>query len=778
MGNASNKKKNKEGNGKKEKEKTKKSKNKDLLIIMPKNDKEYTFPAENEIPSHYLFSEEEKDLLEFKKKALEAQFGTMRRNLSGLNDINDIFSTKTEKNISINTKTIRNDCGQCFLCLNFNVLGPLFVILNLIGIHQLIWLYKSTLKEITIGINTLAFNKTRNITADEIYSDYSFNNIPDFKLFFLSSIIGNFFLKFCGYKISTLVFMILNAGNIFFILFSNSFPYQYDAHKLGLVFLYFITLFFSVGSITLIPHSIYFDGLRKYNDYNYYVNYDDDNNQSFFFYLCITEIPAYLINVMINYILKKKKYYDKINNYYICSIIIYEVFSASSILVYIIYSLAFKKNRKNSENENISINACRILGYLFFYEKKKQGFKNNSRRKKDNLKIEEQNLELFKNNIKAKNHYSNVIIRYIPFSDLNNIQNYLTNIEEHLDLADYEIIENKRDIIENDYNEIDSNGINDYNEVLIDYAKDDKVIHCFGCRLGLKKCFNKSQEDSICLNVCCCNCCEFCCGFDDPRLSELNQGDEQFCYLYKIQRKFSWFCDLLFKNNILDFLIENIFLELMTIGFTKELNKNFQYKNFNEKFITIIVYICCFFIFTVLNKFLGNINITKCCLSKLNEKFDFDKLEDFHKQINNIVILVLSNIIIITIFSGFSLFGTGSGLSDFTNKYLIILPFALTKFYNFILMNCLVNLMDENNIDILSSSTIISLFLLIYNLFSYILTDFLDISENSLILFQFIIGLICLSLVIIAIVILVLIIVFSAIFATICCCLYCCSKSK
>jgi hypothetical protein len=373
MGNASNKKRNKEGDGKKEKEKTKKSKNKDLLIIMPKNDKEYTFPTENEIPNYYLFSEEEKDLLEFKKKALEAQFGTMRRNLSGLNDINDIFSTKTEKNMSVNTKTIRNDCGQCFFCFNFNVLGPLFVILNLVGVHQLIWLYKSTLKEITIGINSMAFNKTRNITADEIYSDYSFNNIPDFKLFFLSSIIGNFFLKFCGYKLSTLIFMILNAGNIFFILFSNSFPYQYDAHKLGLVFLYFISLFFLVGSITLIPHSIFFDGLRKYNNYNYYVNDDDNGNQSFFFYLCITEIPAYLINVMINYILKKKNYYDKLNNYFFCSIIIYEAFSAFSVLIYIIYSLAFVNHGKNSENENISIDACRILGYLFFYEKKKAG---------------------------------------------------------------------------------------------------------------------------------------------------------------------------------------------------------------------------------------------------------------------------------------------------------------------------------------------------------------------------------------------------------------------
>lgn len=78
-----------------------------------------------------------------------------------------------------------------------------------------------------------------------------------------------------------------------------------------------------------------------------------------------------------------------------------------------------------------------------------------------------------------------------------------------MDLADYEVIDNIREIIENDFNENDSNGINDYNEVLIDYEKDDKVIHCFECRLGLKKCFNKSQEDSVCLNVCCCNCCEF-----------------------------------------------------------------------------------------------------------------------------------------------------------------------------------------------------------------------------------------------------------------------------
>ena len=93
-----------------------------------------------------------------------------------------------------------------------------------------------------------------------------------------------------------------------------------------------------------------------------------------------------------------------------------------------------------------------------------------------------------------------------------------------------------------------------------------------------------------------------------------------------------------------------------------------------------------------------------------------------------------------TIFSGFACFG-GQNLKDFTINYLIIVPYALTKFYNFVLMNCLVNIIDYGNIDLLSNSAIISIFLMIYSFISTLIVDiFLNNIVNELFLFQFILG--------------------------------------
>ena len=94
-----------------------------------------------------------------------------------------------------------------------------------------------------------------------------------------------------------------------------------------------------------------------------------------------------------------------------------------------------------------------------------------------------------------------------------------------------------------------------------------------------------------------------------------------------------------------------------------------------------------------------------------------------------------------------SFFGN-KDLKDFTDNYLILFPFALTKFYNFILMNSLVSVIDSNNIDLLSNSTIISLFLSIYQIFVFIIINLLNCSTDGLILFQFIFGLIGLLIII------------------------------
>lgn len=225
-----------------------------------------------------------------------------------------------------------------------------------------------------------------------------------------------------------------------------------------------------------------------------------------------------------------------------------------------------------------------------------------------------------------------------------------------------------------------------------------------------------------------CNC--FC---SDIELSELNQGDEQFCHCYKVERKFSWFCDLLFKNNILDLILFDIFLEILTIGFERKLNNKLEENDFIANFITLMIYLILFLIFSYINRTDYLCSYKSIFKNKNNKK----ELDD---QVKNLVVIGFFDFIFVTIFSGFSSLGK-KGLKNFTNNYLIIFPYALTKFYYFVLMNCLVNIIDSGNVDLLSNSSIVSFFLLLYKLLSTFIIDILlGSSADDLILFQFIIG--------------------------------------
>lgn len=99
-------------------------------------------------------------------------------------------------------------------------------------------------------------------------------------------------------------------------------------------------------------------------------------------------------------------------------------------------------------------------------------------------------------------------------------------------------------------------------------------------------------------------------------------------------------------------------------------------------------------------------------------------------------------IILATPFSGFSYFG-GESLRNFTAKYLEPNVIAMVKFYYFYIMNHLIILYDSNNVDLLSNSMVVSFFLILYNLISYLFIDivFSDQKyEKSMMLFQFIFG--------------------------------------
>ena len=174
------------------------------------------------------------------------------------------------------------------------------------------------------------------------------------------------------------------------------------------------------------------------------------------------------------------------------------------------------------------------------------------------------------------------------------------------------------------------------------------------------------------------------------------------------------------------------------------MNSNSLEKNF----LIISLYIGYYIIIAIFNsviKYSKDLKKKKEIVQKEEHKEENPKKKKEEPEENYIDYLweltgvTLMNAFIVTIFSGFSAFGKGK-FKEFTDNYLILLPHALTKFYYFILFNSLVKTMDNDNLDLLSNSSIISLFLIIFRIVSSVLVEL--INTKILLIFQFVFGLI------------------------------------
>lgn len=590
-------------------------------------------------------------LLKIKKEKLENQLKRITKQLETIDNIYEVEALSKKTDNDLTKKSIDQNKNICccklysnYLFFNFNIIGPLFVIINLIGVFQLIIILKATGKELLFGIKSFLFEKERedNKNFQNYFETICLKNIPDFNLIFITSIIGNIFLKGCGFRISSFIFLLINSTLIFIFSFLFDFPEKkYNFYELLLCIIYYVTLLGSIGSISLFAHQIYFDGLLKYNKFiiknENNIENKKEGKETFFSYLCFTVIPAYMFNITINYFLKDTNY---LGYFFYISISLYAITTIISIIIYSFYSITFVKENKKLEN-GLEINVSRICGYLIYSE---------------------------------------------------------TTINE----------ENK--------------------------------ICCSGCRFGCRKGYYSLTESPLtccipCLTCICCECVEICgccpslqcCKCCEPiDLIESNQRKEFFCYCYKVQRKCSWFCDILFKKNTIVFIVFDITIELMNIGFEKIFNE--QSTNYDDKksMICLSIYIVSFLIISLMNRSLCHCN----CLDKVIS------------ETISIILIAFFSVILSIIFSGFSSFGN-EGLIQFTNDYLILVSLASLRYFYFIVMKNLVNILDENNIDILSNSTVISIFLTIYKMIASIFTDILDVKKEKLVLFQFIFGIIC-----------------------------------
>ena len=259
---------------------------------------------------------------------------------------------------------------------------------------------------------------------------------------------------------------------------------------------------------------------------------------------------------------------------------------------------------------------------------------------------------------------------------------------------------------------------------------------CASCKLGFKKCYYKTiktEFEPVCHYECCkcqeccsfCSCCQCCECCKEMDLKEKYTDQEIFCYVYQVQRKCSWFCDLFFRNNILSLIIHNLCVELGIVGYERQLNENLENNNnLFDNFIIIVIYLGYFSIFTSL--FTG--------FFVCRAKFKGFKYFSWFSIIYSLII---------AFFSALSYFGFEKGriiINDMIyNITIIMIPIAYTKFINFVVMDALISISDEDNhMDILSNSFVLTSVFVVYDIIVFIVIDFLDLDSNTLILIQLI----------------------------------------
>jgi len=650
------------------------------------------------------------------------------------NDQGNLEKEKEEKRIYLE----KIKCGV-YTCAFF------FFGFYLVGIFQLLDLFDSTKKITGIIFKSFFYNKPKenNETFKDLYMNSCFKNIPEFDFAFVTSFLGSLPLNLFGFFFSSLLFTILNS-----FLFANFMKLdlekeKYDFFDLFHVSIYFLIFFISFGAESLFAHEKVSEGIRYYKEQkdlytdkkenkndepkkkennegqrvkdakgkdieikkkekkvkkdksklNYEINYH------LFFIISLGIIFAYIINKAANYLFyyKASKFYNK--NFEYVFLIIYGGSYLCSLAFYFgfIYRIMVVKEIENNkeEEEKIRSGFYRICGFLAYYEKFP----------KDNRTDEDKNKE--KQNEEAKTN-----------NDLNLTQKIKNS---RCDICCSVIIPCYKDCKkENKY----------------------KRFYCASCKLGCRKFYSYSEENELgiitictcCLcNKWCCKACEKCCcdccGVLD-KLKESYEEEEIFGYIYQTQRKCSWFCDLFFENNIISLIIHNISIELGIIGFEKKLNEDLESRTINDNIKKIGAYFGNVIFFA----FIFIIGYSFRCFNSIKVK-----TYTFYS-----IFLYIFYGVDITL-SGFSLFAKNK-LESITNNWLILLPLAYTKYINFLVLDKLVSLLDEQSIDILSNSIIMTSVFFIYDIIVFLISDLLDCSSDFLIFFQFTIGFIILFL--------------------------------
>ena len=188
-------------------------------------------------------------------------------------------------NEDITKRNIKEGTNECLIAFMFYVIAPIFGVIFLIGIFQIISLKKAlsglikrSLKDyyqcqIRSNCNmTIISNMTEYRFYDYFYES-SMNETIDFNLMMITAFIGELFLKSRGFRISSGTLSIINVGCMFWIynfdtsLKEDSKEYFSIIKVISMIVCYIILLI-GIGGSALLSQKILIDSHLKYKEHN------------------------------------------------------------------------------------------------------------------------------------------------------------------------------------------------------------------------------------------------------------------------------------------------------------------------------------------------------------------------------------------------------------------------------------------------------------------------------------------------------------------------------
>ena len=342
--------------------------------------------------------------------------------------------------------------------------------------------------------------------------------------------------------------------------------------------------------------------------------------------------------------------------------IIYGSSIGISMILFLCFKFIFKTNQFNSNTNNKKIKVCQICGYLIYSEKKK--------------------------NERAKEVKANIPCEWFRLP--------CQTIGKCCDKS-----------------------ICDFLCCQMDENEEDKFHCCFSCCYECK---------------CCCSYCK-CETINEDDYNEFN--DIFYCHCYKIKRKIKWF-DMFLNNDtqiqLTKIMLNYFILKLITLGFDKIYLKNVEelkkkdntYKNIldlKNMFISCGIFLLIIIIFFYITISWGRY------IKKEPETKESDNIENLEVQKLSEDILQGSTVIII-FNSVFSLIFTLFYFSSLTylvtdiNNYFIYIPILMNKFYFFTFTYyCLKTAEKTKGIDLVSGSTLITIYISIWNLITGVISN-------------------------------------------------------